>query len=73
MWLGEPCSSNPLRIPHPQIDKLACQSKDVGIFAEGEITLRDATVHIYWICLTNHKRYFIIRIATCQEFYSNLF
>ncbi|MBR4014219.1 MAG: hypothetical protein IKJ00_08000 [Clostridia bacterium] len=27
MWLGELCSSNPLRIPHPKIDKLACQAQ----------------------------------------------
>ncbi|MBE6667143.1 MAG: hypothetical protein E7607_02390 [Ruminococcaceae bacterium] len=26
MRLGEPCSTNPLRIPHPKIDKLACQA-----------------------------------------------
>ena len=42
MRLGELCSSNPLRIPHPKIDKLACQAQGVGIFAEGEITLHDA-------------------------------
>ena len=40
--LGELCSSNPLRIPHPKIDKLACQAQGAGIFAKGEITLRDA-------------------------------
>ena len=34
------CSSNPLRMPHPKIDKLACQAKGVGILAIGEITLR---------------------------------
>ena len=42
MWLGEPRSTNPLRIPHPKIDKLACQAQGVGIFAEGEISLHDA-------------------------------
>ncbi|MBO5884152.1 MAG: hypothetical protein J6Q78_07075 [Clostridia bacterium] len=26
MRLGELCSSNPLRIPHSEIDKLACQA-----------------------------------------------
>jgi hypothetical protein len=41
-WLDELCSSNPLRIPRPKIDKLACQAQGVGIFAKGEITLRDA-------------------------------
>ena len=41
-WLDELCSSNPLRIPHPKFDKLACQTQGVGIFANGEITLRDA-------------------------------
>ena len=35
-------SSNPLRIPCPKIDKLACQAQGMGIFAKGEITLRDA-------------------------------
>ncbi len=42
MWLDELCSANPLRMPHPKIDKLACQAQGVGIFAKGEITLRDA-------------------------------
>ncbi|MBQ8696598.1 MAG: hypothetical protein IJ519_02660 [Clostridia bacterium] len=41
MRLGEPCSSNPLRIPHPKIDKLACQAQGVGIFAIGEISRLD--------------------------------
>ena len=27
------CCPNPLRIPHPKIDKLACQTQGVGIFA----------------------------------------
>ena len=39
MWLGELCSSNPLRIPYPKFDKLACRAQGVGIFAEGESTL----------------------------------
>ena len=42
MRLGELCSSNPLRIPHSEIDKLACQAQSVGLFAAGEISLRDA-------------------------------
>ena len=42
MWLGELRSANPLRIPHPKIDKLACQAQGVGIFAKSEITLHDA-------------------------------
>ena len=42
MRLDGLCSSNPLRIPHPKIDKLACQAQGVGIFAEGEISLLDA-------------------------------
>ena len=42
MRLGELRSSNPLRIPRPKIDKLACQAQGVGILAVGEITLRDA-------------------------------
>ena len=36
-------SSNPLRIPHPKIDKLACQAQGAGIFAKGEIPFNDAT------------------------------
>ena len=40
-------SSNPLRIPHPKIDKLACQAKGEGIFAVGEITRRMHTVNIF--------------------------
>ena len=45
MWLVELCSTNPLRIPHPKIDKFACQAQGGGIFAAGEITFRkyDAT------------------------------
>ena len=31
-----------VRIPHPKIDKLACQAQGVGIFTAGEITLIDA-------------------------------
>ena len=42
MRLNELCSLNPLRIPHPKIDKLACQAQGAGIFATGEISLRDA-------------------------------
>ena len=35
-------SSNPLRISHPKIDKLACQVQGVDILAVGEIPLYDA-------------------------------
>ena len=42
MRLDEFCSANPLRIPRPKIDKLACQAQGVGILATGEITLLDA-------------------------------
>ena len=31
------CVRNPVRIPRPKIDKLACQAQGVGIFAAGEI------------------------------------
>ena len=31
--------ANPLRIPHPKLDKLACQTQGAGIFAASEITL----------------------------------
>ena len=49
MRLGELCSSNPLRIPHPKIDKLACQAQGVGIFAKGEIPLRDAYCEHFYL------------------------
>ena len=50
MWLGELRSTNPLRIPHPKIDKLACQAQGVGILAKGEITLHDAYCeHFYYV------------------------
>ncbi len=42
MRLNELCSLNLLRIPHPKIDKLACQAQGVGILAKGEISLHDA-------------------------------
>jgi len=42
-------SSNPLRIPRPKIDKLACQAQGVGIFAKGEITL---LIILYDACCT---------------------
>ena len=32
------CSSNPLSLPHSEIDKLACQAQSVGIFAAGELS-----------------------------------
>jgi hypothetical protein len=54
MWLGELGSSNPLRIPRPKIDKLACQAQGVGIFAVGEIPLLDAQC-IYF------KQYSVVR------------
>ena len=47
MWLGKLRSPNPLRIPHPKIDKLACQAEGGGILAEGEITFRDADCNIF--------------------------
>ena len=37
--LNERSSLNPLRIPRPKIDKLACQAQGEGIFAIGEIPL----------------------------------
>ena len=57
MWLGEPRSTNPLRIPHPKIDKLACQAQGVGILAKGEITLRDA--YCLHICFFTQSFYHI--------------
>ena len=41
-WLDKLSLSNPLRIPHPKFDKLACQTQGAGIFAAGEITIHDA-------------------------------
>ena len=32
-----PCANARVRIPHPKIDKLACQAQGAGIFAVGEI------------------------------------
>ncbi|MBQ7779825.1 MAG: hypothetical protein IJ404_04950 [Clostridia bacterium] len=40
MRRGELCSSKPLRIPRPKIDKLACQAQGAGIFAISEISRR---------------------------------
>ena len=40
---------NWVRIPRPQIDKLACQAKDVGIFAIGEI-LAGSAKHTLAVC-----------------------
>ena len=45
-------ATSPLRIPHPKIDKLACQAQGVGIFAKGEISLRDA-----------YCAYFVFRVS----------
>ena len=62
------CSSNPLRIPHSKIDKLAYQAQSVGIFAMDEICLRkfdatsvifatsEITLRIYPIILSHPKR-----------------
>ena len=47
MRLDELCSANPLRIPYPKIDKLACRAQGVGILAEGEIILLDAYCNIF--------------------------
>ena len=41
------CCPNPLRIPRPKIDKLACQAQGVGILVKDEITLRDAYCNIF--------------------------
>ena len=73
MRLGELCSSNPLRIPHPKIDKLACQAQGVGIFAAGEITLHDAYCILFVfakseISLSFRALYFITLAPFCQAF-----
>ena len=65
MWLGEPRSTNPLRIPHPKIDKLACQAQGVGILAKGEITLRNDAYCLHICFLLNH---FITLTQNCQGF-----
>ena len=68
MRLGELCSSIPLRIPHPKIDKLACQAQGVGIFAVGEISLHDAYcehfLEIFYLRISNKK---IKRISHSQR------
>ena len=82
------CSSNPLRIPHSEIDKLACQAQSVGIFAAGELSLRDAYCeHFYWIflialdatalhsltrCSHYNANYYIIQILLCQANYEKI-
>ena len=65
MWLDEPCSSNPLRIPHPKFDKLAYQTQGVGIFAKGEICLHIDAYCLHICFLPNH---FIILTQNCQGF-----
>ena len=41
------CSANPLRIPRPKIDKLACQARARVFSPYGEITFRDAYCNIF--------------------------
>ena len=48
---------NPLRISHPKIDKLACQTQGADIFAIGEIPLLDAC---FAYLRYNLKSYFVI-------------
>jgi hypothetical protein len=68
LWSGERngsmsvCSSNPLRTPHPQIDKLACQAQGVGVFAAGEITSAMHTVHTYFALLFYHTQKELSRV-----------
>ena len=58
---GELCSSNPLRIPHPKIDKLACRAQGVGIFAIGEITRNDAyCAYLISGAVAPHKTFIIV-------------
>ena len=38
---------NGVRIPRPKIDKLACQAKDEGIFAAGEIPEKETVLTIF--------------------------
>ena len=57
MRLNELCSLNPLRIPHPKIDKLACQAQGAGILAKGEITLHDAYCTYLILCTSVHHNY----------------
>ena len=45
------CSMNPLRIPRPKIDKLACQAQGVGIFAVRRNNLPWCILqHIWFSC-----------------------
>ena len=45
--INELCSLNPLRIPRPKIDKLACQAQGVGILAKGrDISLMHTATYL---------------------------
>jgi len=47
----------PLRISHPKVDKLACQTQGADIFAEGEISPYDAyCVHFTCISISHENR-----------------
>ena len=50
------CSANPLRIPRPKIDKLACQAQGVGIFAS-RINPPDAYCSYFIFCNSVHHIY----------------
>ena len=73
MWLGEPRSTNPLRIPHPKIDKLACQAQGVGILAKGEISLHDAYCTYLILIFKIKHSYFTTDLLFCQAFIFNYF
>ena len=45
---------NPLRISHPKIDKLACQTQGVDIFAKAKYLFMMRTVYIFLMCSILH-------------------
>ena len=60
----ELCSSIPLRIPHPKIDKLACQSQGVGIFAvRRNIPIYNAYLHIFILTRTTESQSIFYHIS----------
>ena len=65
-------SSNPLRIPRPKIDKLACQAQGAGIFAEGEITLHNARCILYTCVLWYYITTFCVLQGVCVKKFKKL-
>ena len=63
MRLGELCSSNPLRIPHSKIDKLAGACAECGYLRHRRTIPLMQTVHFYSLCCAaffSCSRFFIV-------------